>query len=70
MKRRMRFGTWCKKDINDDRIIHYTFKCNGEVKKFTSEDELPRTMLSRLGKSWIKSIKLIDGEWFAELYED
>lgn len=71
MKRRMRFVTWCKKDVNDERKINYTFKTyENEVLKFTSEEEQPRSMLIRLQNAWIEKIELLNNEWFVTLYED
>ena len=36
-KRRMRFITWCKKDVNDERKINYTLKTyDNKVLNFTS----------------------------------
>ena len=77
-KRRLRFGTWCRKDEDDERKINYTFTdSNGEVLYFTSEDIVSWNMLSRIRNAWITSIKLIknefnnpEGEWYAVLYED
>ena len=70
-QRRMRFVTWCKKDIEDERKINYTLKTyDGKVLTFTSEEEQPLSMLSRLQDAWIESIALIDNEWFATLYEE
>lgn len=80
MARRMRFGTWCKKDPEDTRKIVYTFhmKENDGTKHdryFTSEDIVSWSMLSRIRQAWIKEIKLVNNEferdtWFVELYED
>lgn len=70
MERRKRFGTWCGKNINDMRTIHYTFKCDGEVKKFTSDDDVSFSMLMRIADAWIESIELVDNEWFVVIYED
>ena len=70
-KRRMRFVTWCKKDVNDERKINYTLKTyDDKVLNFTSEEEQPRSMLIRLQNSWIDKIKLVNNEWFATLYEE
>ena len=69
-KRRMRFVTWCKKDVNDERKINYTLKTyDDKVLNFTSEEEQPRSMLIRLQNAWIDKIKLVNNEWFATLYE-
>ena len=69
-KRRMRFVTWCKKDVNDERKINYTLKTyDDKVLNFTSEEEQPRSMLIRLQNAWIDKIKLVNNEWFANLYE-
>ena len=78
MGRRMRFGTWCRKDEYDERKINYTFTdSDGEVLYFTSEDIVSWSMLSRIRNAWITSIKLIknefnnpEGEWYAVIYED
>jgi len=70
-KRRMRFVTWCKKDVNDERKINYTLKTyDYKVLNFTSEEEQPRSMLIRLQNAWIDKIKLVNNEWFATLYEE
>ena len=70
-KRRMRFVTWCRKDINDERKINYTFKTyDGKVLKFTSDEEQPYSMLGRLQDAWIERIDLVNNEWFASLYEE
>lgn len=77
-KRRMRFGTWCRKDEDDEHKINYTFTdSDGEVLYFTSEDIVSWSMLSRIRNAWIISIELIknefnnpEGEWYAILYED
>ena len=70
-KRRMRFVTWCKKDVNDERKINYTLKTyDYKVLNFTSEEEKPRSMLIRLQNAWIDKIKLVNNEWFANLYEE
>ena len=79
MARRMRFGTWCKKDLEDETKIVYTFRMkenDGEVHTayFTSEDEQSFSMISRLHNAWIEKIEYIDNEfsthWNAVLYED
>lgn len=68
--RRMRFITWCKKDINDERKINYKLKTyDNEILEFTSEEEQPYSMLVRLQNAWIEKIELINNEWFAVLYE-
>ena len=70
-KRRMRFVTWCKKDVNDERKINYTLKTyDDKVLNFTSEEEQPRSMLIRLQNAWIDKIELVNNEWFATLYEE
>ena len=67
----MRFVTWCKKDVNDERKINYTLKTyDDKVLNFTSEEEQPRSMLIRLQNAWIDKIKLVNNEWFATLYEE
>lgn len=71
MKRRMRFVTWCKKDVNDERKINYTFKTyDNEILKFTSEEKQPFSILTRLQNAWIETIELANNEWFVVLYED
>ena len=71
MKRRMRFITWCKKDVNDERKINYTLKTyEGTTLKFTSDEEQPYSMLVRLQDAWIEKLELVNNEWFAILYED
>ena len=66
----MRFVTWCKKDVNDERKINYTLKTyDYKVLNFTSEEEQQRSMLIRLQNAWIDKIKLVNNEWFANLYE-
>ena len=70
-KRRMRFITWCKKDINDKRKINYTLKTYDEkIEKFTSEDLMPHSMMVRLQTAWIDTIELVDNEWNVLLYEE
>lgn len=67
----MRFVTWCKKDLNDERKINYTLKTyDGKTLKFTSDDDQPYSMLVRLQDAWIEKIDLIDNEWYATLYEE
>ena len=69
--KRMRFLTWCKKDINDERKINYTIKTyENEVIKFTSDEPQTNSMLRRLQEMWIDKIELINNEWFVSLYED
>ena len=70
-KRRMRFVTWCKKDVNDKRKINYTLKTyDDKVLNFTSEEEQTHSMLIRLQNDWIDKIKLVNNEWFVTLYEE
>lgn len=74
-KRRMRFGTWCNKDINDSTKIVYEFKtAEGKTLYFTSEDKQSFSMLARLRYAWIESIEYVSNEfsthWYAKLYED
>ena len=67
----MKFVTWCKKDVNDERKINYTLKTyDDKVLNFTSEEEQQRSMLIRLQNAWIDKIKLVNNEWFANLYEE
>lgn len=71
MARRMRFGTWCAKDTEDERKINYRFTdAEKNIKTFTSDDIVPREMLKRIGRAWIASIDLRNNEWYADLYED
>lgn len=79
MARRMRFGTWCKKDPTDETKIVYTFKMKEadgtrHTSYFTSEDTCSYTMLSRLREAWIESIERVKNEfsdhWAVVLYED
>ena len=74
-KRRMRFGTWCKKDPDDTTMIAYTFTdSDGHTTYFTSEDSCSFTFIGRLRNAWIKKIELIENEfgkqWNAVLYEE
>ena len=67
----MRFVTWCKKDVDDERKINYTLKAHdGKILKFTSEEEQPHSMLNRVRNSWIDKIELVNNEWFVTLYEE
>ena len=69
--KRMRFVTWCKKDVNDKRKINYTLKTyDDKVLNFTSEEEQPLSMLIRLQNAWIDKIELVNNEWFVTLYEE
>ena len=71
MKRRTRFITWCKRDPDDERKINYEFTdCDGHKYMFTSEDEIDWSLFRRVSRAWIKSIGLVDDEWYAILYED
>lgn len=73
MTRRMRFKTWCKKDVDDERKINYKFTMKDEEEKvveFTSEDEMPIWMIGRIREAWVRKIELINDEWYAEIYED
>ena len=80
MARRIRFGTWCKKDPDDERKIIYTFhmkEADGTKHDsfFTSEDIVSWNMLSRIREAWVKKIELLNNEfeqdaWSVELYED
>lgn len=78
-KRRMRFITWCKKDLEDERKINYTFRNfeDGKDAHWTSEDTCNFSTMERIRNAWIESIELIknefnnpEGEWYAVLYED
>lgn len=77
--RRMRFGTWCKKDPNDETKIVYTFHMkesdgSEHTMYFTSEDKASYSLLNRLRAAWIMKLERVTNElsdhWFAELYED
>ena len=71
MKRRTRFITWCKRDPDDERKINYEFTdCDGHKYTFTSEDEIDWSLFRRVSRAWIKSIGLVDNEWYTVLYED
>lgn len=79
MARRMRFGTWCRKDPDDETPINYTFKTKDAfgddvTMYFTSEDECSYSMIRRLYNAWIESIELVSNEfqhaWNVVLYED
>lgn len=75
MARRMRFGTWCRKDIKDETKIVYIFKTlnDGEM-YFTSDEEVSYSMLGRLRWAWIEKIERVTNgfsdHWLAVLYED
>lgn len=73
--RRMRFVTWCRKDVNDETKIVYTFKTyDGKTLFFTSEDDCSFSMIRRIRNAWIESIEYVQNEfsthWHATLYED
>lgn len=71
MRRLLRFLTWCKRDIADERKINYTFRTyENEVLKFTSEEEQPGSLLVRLQNAWVEKIELINNEWFVTLCEE
>lgn len=79
MARRMRYGTWCRKDPDDETKIVYTFHMKEwdgyeHTLYFTSEDVVDIFMLSRLREAWVKNIKRVQNEfsdhWWVELYED
>lgn len=82
-RRRTRFVTWAKKDPDDERKIHYTFRMKesdgtAHTENFTSDDwfgpENAYSMLERVRNAWIEFIELVDTpsgpEWFVVLYED
>ena len=78
-KRRMRFGTWCRKDLEDTTKIVYTFKMKEwdgtvETRYFTSEDVVSYSMIERIRNAWIESVERIRNEfsdhWYVVLYED
>ena len=79
MKRRMRYGTWCKKDPEDTTKIVYTFKMKEwdgykHTELFTSEDPQSFSMIHRLREAWIESIERVQNDfsdhWAVILYED
>lgn len=79
MARRMRFKTWAKKDPDDSTKIVYTFKAkewDGSTRThyFTSEDNVPFSMLSRIREAWIEKVERVKNEfedvWNVVLYED
>lgn len=75
MARRMRYGTWCGKDPDDETKIVYTFHMkerdgHEHTERFTSDDPQSFSMLVRLREAWIKSIEKVSGHWAVELYED
>ena len=74
-KRRTRFGTWCKRDENDETKIFYTFRMKNydgmqEVKHFTSDDGVPASWLTRLYYAWIESIERKEEGWQVSIYEE
>ena len=79
-KRRMRFGTWCAKDPDDETLICYEFHMKDAdgfqyTKYFTSEDEQDHSMLYRLRYAWINTIEKRTTDsgqevWYAKLYEE
>ncbi len=71
-KRRTRFITWCRRDMNDERKINYTFRNfeDGEDAHFTSEETCSFSTMERIRYAWIESIELIDDEWHVVLYEE
>ena len=64
--RRMRLKTWAKKDPEDTRKINYKFG----TYKFTSEDDISISLFRRACEAWVKSVELVNGEWYIEIYED
>lgn len=79
MARRMRFGTWCRKDENDETLIVYTFRMKeidgtAHTVYFTSDDPQSFAMLSRIRYAWVDRIERITNEfqdaWNVVLYED
>ena len=79
MAKRLRFGTWCRKELKDNKKIVYTFhmiEADGtrSTKYFTSEDDYSLVVLPRLHFAWIKEIKRVKNEfsdhWYAELEEE
>jgi len=71
MARRMRFQTWAKKDPEDTRKIFYVLTDkDGNMEAFTSEDTVSWSTLERIRNAWVRSIKLGDNTWYADLYED
>lgn len=67
---KMRFGTWAAKDVNDERKINYTFKHDGKVDTFTSDDCVPGITIGMIREARIESIKLVGDEWQVVIYED
>lgn len=79
MARRMRFGTWCRKDPEDTTKIVYTFRMKEmdgteHTEYFTSDDACSYSMLSRLREAWVEKIDRIQNEfsdhWYVVLYEE
>lgn len=79
MARRMRFGTWCRKDPEDTTKIVYTFRMKEwdgyeHTALFTSDDPQSFSMLSRLREAWVESIERVQNgfsdHWAVVLYED
>ena len=74
MARRMRFGTWCKKDIDDNTKIIYTFRMTENdgtehTENFTSEDAVPWSWLERIRYAWIDKIERDQDAWIVTIYE-
>ena len=69
-KSRMRFITWATKDVEDTRKIIYTFKEDGSIQHFTSEDYVSPEIMNKIRYAWIESIELIDNVWNVILYAD
>lgn len=78
-KRRTRFITWCKRDVEDETPIRYTLKAKEadgreSVLHFTSDESVSFATLERIRYAWVESITLeSDGKgkyWNAVLYED
>lgn len=72
-KRRISFKNWCKKDPNDERLIHYTVHYwDGCTYKFTSDytndkEDVPVTIWWLSEHAMVDKVELIDNEWYIEL---
>lgn len=61
-----------KKDLEDERKINYEIKTkDGEILKFTSDDEVGYKIIKRIAEMWIEEIRLDEetNEWYSKLYE-
>ena len=66
---RKSFFSWGREDDKDTRIINYTCKIDGSIKKFTSKDEVSATTLAWLSRAKIDNVELVDNEWHLKLSE-